>query len=139
MYFPFRRGFSTVVPCPPPAAPTCPVLGAPSCLDFPGMPGSCQHLPSWQKAGSSCRSSPRRSRQRAGMVAAGPGLPGHGGRAGCCTWARRPPSGMSAWSIIKHLDEGGSHLVIQILLGRGGRCLSAFFRGSRRGIWGTVT
>lgn len=54
----------------------------------------------------------------------------HGGRQGLelseeaaergrsCTWARRPPTAVSAWSIIKRINEGGrcSHLGIQIPL-----------------------
>lgn len=57
------------------------------------------------------------------QAAGGHGGSGAGaGRAGCCTWARRPPAGMSAWSIIKHPEEGGrgSHLLIQIRLREGG-------------------
>lgn len=46
------------------------------------FPGDARHSPCWQRAGGSCRSrsSPRSSRRRAGMVAAGPGLdePGTG-------------------------------------------------------------
>lgn len=48
-------------------------------LCFPGMPGRCPHSPCWQKAAWGWRSSPSSSRQRAGMVAAGPGSAGRAG------------------------------------------------------------
>lgn len=115
MFFLFLRGFFAVVPCPqshpteqlPPARRT---LLPPSCLSFPGRSGSCLHLPSWQQAGSGSRSSPRRRRrrQRAGMAAGrATGSRGVEKQPGAALWARRPPAGMSAWSIIKRINEGG--------------------------------
>lgn len=122
LFFLFLRGpFADLSSPKPPhrAAPACLGLGAPSCLPLAsvspgGQAAACTYLPG--------------SRQ-APVPGAAPGGGGSSGQAwrqggpwalrvrrssraqllltGHCTWAHRPPTAMSAWSIIKHINEGG--------------------------------
>lgn len=98
MYFPFQKSLPQLSPSSiPPARGWAPLAAFPCAV--PGM----LHSPCWHRAGCSCSSSASSSRQW-------PGMAERGRRSRSCAWARRPAAGMSAGSIIKHLNPGGDAL-----------------------------